>query len=97
VCEYTWPDNLREMEAALALAQLRARGADAIDAIHLSLRPADRTVPPVQASLDDVERWHLLRAVADSQGNRTHAARSLGISRMTLITKLKRFGDGMPS
>ena len=86
---HTWPDNLRELEATLALAQLRARNASEIRSAHLSLHAGDVTVPAGDASLHDVERWHLLRALALHDGNRTHAARTLGISRMTLITRLK--------
>jgi DNA-binding NtrC family response regulator len=90
---HDWPDNLRELEATLALAQLRARGASVIRAEHLSLRADDASLPAAAASLADVERWHMRRALALHRGNRTHAARSLGISRMTLISKLKLFGD----
>ena len=94
---HNWPDNLRELEATLALAQLRARGVTSIGASHLSLRAGDDTAPTPAMSLAEVERWHLLRAVVAHKGNRTHAARSLGISRMTLIGKLKLFGDDVVS
>ena len=87
-----WPENLRELEATLALAQLRARGSSTIGAAQLTMQSAD-AAPPASASLADVERWHLLRAIATFKGNRTHAARSLGISRMTLIGRLKLFAD----
>lgn len=93
IVAHSWPDNLRELEATLALAQLRSRGHAEIGRAHLSLHAGDVTVPAVEASLDDVERWHLLRALDLHKGNRTHAARSLGISRMTLISKLKLFND----
>jgi DNA-binding NtrC family response regulator len=92
--QHSWPDNLRELEATLALAQLRARGAPAIGITHLALHAGDATVPGADASFATVERWHLLRAVALFKGNKTHAARSVGISRMTLISKLKLFDDG---
>ncbi len=91
--QHDWPDNLRELEATLALAQLRGRGASAIGIAHLSLHAGDASVPGADAPLAAVERWHLLRAVALCKGNKTHAARSVGISRMTLISKLKLFGD----
>ena len=87
-----WDENLRELEATLALAQIRARGLPAISAGHLATATADGDVPPPGASLADVERWHLLRALALCRGNRTHAAKQLGISRMTLITRLKQAG-----
>lgn len=90
---HDWPENLRELEATLALAQLRARNAASVGLEHLSLRADDAGAPPPSASFADVERWHLLRALATFRGNRTHAARSLGISRMTLISRLKGFLD----
>ncbi len=89
--QHAWPDNLRELEATLALAQLRARHAPAIGVSHLSLQVTDEAVPGADATLAELERWQLRRAVSLFKGNRTHAARSLGISRMTLIGKLKLF------
>lgn len=93
VARYAWPGNLREMEATLALAQLHARGAGTVALGHLPIRRGAVAVPASAASLADVERWHLLRAVELFRGNRTHAARSLGLSRMTLISKLKQYGE----
>ena len=95
---HDWPENLRELEATLALAQLRARHAASVCRSHLSLHADDAGAPPPSVPLADIERWHLLRALATFRGNRTHAARSLGISRMTLISKLKGFpGQPVPS
>lgn len=90
---HAWPDNLRELEAVLVLAQLRSRGADTIPAAALAM-PVDGHRPPAaDAPMAEVEEWHLRRALERHGGNRTHAARSLGISRMTLISKLKPTGD----
>lgn len=94
---HDWPDNLRELEATLALAQLRARGAPSISASLLSIQGTDSSVPPPDASIADIERWHMLRALAVHRGNRTHAARTLGVSRMTLISRLKLFHDEVES
>ncbi len=92
VATHPWPDNLRELEATVALAQIRARGHPSITTAHLSIAPDELNVPPDTASLAEVERWQLLRALALHSGNRTHAARTLGISRMTLISRLKQIG-----
>lgn len=91
-----WPDNLRELEATLALAQLRARGLPTIGSAQLSLHASGVPAPSASASFAHVERWHLLRALTLYKGNRTHAAKSLGVSRMTLISKLKTVGDEAP-
>ena len=43
-------------------------------------------------SLAEVERWHIERTLVVHEGNRTWAARELGISRATLIKKIKSYG-----
>lgn len=43
-------------------------------------------------TLQQVERAHIARVLEHYKGNRTHAARDLGISRATLINKIKRYG-----
>ena len=45
----------------------------------------------VPLSLDDLERQHIERTLRHYQGNRTKAADELGISRATLINKIRRF------
>ena len=44
------------------------------------------------SEIDDVERTRILEALAAGQGNKTRAARLLGIPRTTLVSKLKRLG-----
>lgn len=90
---WPWHDNLREFEATLALAQLRARGSSAVSGAHLALPRGASLVPASSASMADVERWHLLRALDEHHGNRTHTARQLGISRMTLIGRLRAISE----
>jgi transcriptional regulator with PAS, ATPase and Fis domain len=60
-------------------------------------RDEDEAVPSQAAraasrSLADVEREHVGATLAAHEGNRTHAARALGISRATLIKKIREFG-----
>jgi len=43
-------------------------------------------------SLEDVERAHILRVLEECGGNQTHAAEALGIDRVTLHHKLKKYG-----
>jgi DNA-binding NtrC family response regulator len=45
-----------------------------------------------ELSLDEIERRHIVRALAHQGGNRSRTARSLGISRATLYDKLGRYG-----
>jgi transcriptional regulator with PAS, ATPase and Fis domain len=48
----------------------------------------------VPRSLDEVERAHIERTLRAHKDNRTHAAQELGISRATLIKKIKEYGLG---
>jgi two-component system response regulator HydG len=47
-------------------------------------------------SLKEVEKVLILRTLEETGGNRTHAARILGISRRTLQLKLKEYGINPP-
>jgi len=51
-----------------------------------------RAIRPLQERLDEVERTAILEALAASRGNKTQAARLLGISRPGLAMKIKRLG-----
>ncbi len=96
-----WPGNVREMRNVIERAMLLARGAPALGAEHLppDLRKAGGTGGGgggsggerrhLPLTLADVERQHIERALRFHGGNRTRAAQELGISRATLINKIK--------
>jgi DNA-binding NtrC family response regulator len=46
----------------------------------------------VPRTLAEIERMHIERTLRVHNANRTHAARELGISRATLIKKIKEYG-----
>ena len=93
--EYAWPGNVREMEHVIERAMLLARGQIAINVEHLPgefrARPGigDRRHTPM--SLDVLEHQHIERTLRYHGGNRTRAAKELGISRATLINKIKLY------
>jgi DNA-binding NtrC family response regulator len=89
-----WPGNVREMRNVLERAMILSRGQPAIGVEHLPVdlrqrAPAERRHQP--QSLDDVERQHIERTLRHHSGNRTRAAQELGISRATLINKIKAY------
>jgi len=71
------------------------RGADRIDVRHLPGEVRDSSTPNtehyVPMTLEDTERAHIERALEAHKGNRTHTASELGISRATLIKKIKDY------
>jgi DNA-binding NtrC family response regulator len=46
---------------------------------------------PASLNLEEVEEWAIRRALAQTAGNNTQAARLLGIHRDTLINKLRKY------
>ncbi len=92
---YSWPGNVRELRNILERSMILARGKDRIEADHLPtdirrapLAGAERHTP---RSLAEVERLHIERTLRVHDQNRTRAARELGISRATLINKIKTY------
>jgi DNA-binding NtrC family response regulator len=93
--DHPWPGNVRELENAIQRAVLinpgREIGPD-------SLFPATATEDPPALSLLDtakgakevVEREKIAEALQKTSGNRSHAAKLLGISRSALYNKLKQ-------
>jgi DNA-binding NtrC family response regulator len=97
--QYPWPGNVRELENELERAAILA-GDGVITRRHLSPRVARPGATAGQAprTLSEqmlaAERAMLLEALARSSGNRTHAARALGLTRQGLLRKLQRHGIG---
>jgi two-component system response regulator HydG len=83
---YPWPGNVRELANAVDRAVLLCRG-DALRPADFDLRIQDAG-EIVDYNLDVIERLAIERALAATGGNRTRAARLLGISERTLRNKL---------
>ena len=89
-----WPGNVREMRNVLERSMILARGQPAIGFEQLppDLRQRSTTDRRYEAkSLSEVERQHIERTLRHHSGNRTRAAAELGISRATLINKIKAY------
>jgi len=92
---HAWPGNIRELRNVLERAMIVGRGAERIDAGHLPAEVRDSSAPNMELhvprTLDEVERVHIERTLRVHNANRTHAARELGISRATLIKKIREY------
>jgi DNA-binding NtrC family response regulator len=88
-----WPGNVREMRNVLERAMILARGQPQIALEHLptELRRSTAGSRHQPQSLADVEKAQIERALRHHGGNRTRAAKELGISRATLINKIKAY------
>jgi two-component system response regulator HydG len=92
---HSWPGNIRELRNVLERAMIVGRGSQQITVDHLppDIRRAGGASPArhVPHTLHDVERVHIERTLRAHNDNRTRAARELGISRATLINKIKEY------
>jgi serine/threonine-protein kinase PknK len=93
---YDWPGNVRELEHHVQ--RLLALGVPRIERTHLprNLRQAAPNRPPRQIAAEVSRaadpRSELERALAVAQGNITHAARALGLTRHGLKKRMLRLG-----
>ena len=98
--KYDWKGNVRELENFIERAALVCEG-DVIEPRHFFLdgtvkpRSESKDVP-VGSTLREMERQLILKTLEEVGGNRTHAAKILGVSIRTLRNKLNEYrADGV--
>lgn len=96
---YDYPGNVRQLDNIIAEAVVVETGRtltrrslpryvlNAVSNSHLSSVP-----PSERKSLTEIEAEHVRHMLELTEGNRTAAAEILGISRVSLISKIKRYG-----
>ena len=87
---YDFPGNVRELENLIERAVILA-DTDTITLKDLGLAPATPKYQPSRGTLQEIERQALADALMRWEGNRTHAANELGITRKTLLNKIKQY------
>ena len=97
---YTWPGNVRQLRAAIENAAVMSEN-DVIDAESFPLAgvgdmPSSGTHKavdlPTSLDMEEIETWAIRKALKQTTGNVSHAAKLLGMSRDTLHTKIKKKG-----
>ena len=91
---YPWPGNVRELENSIRAA-VAMSSSKTLEASELPLRVREsnraRGNDSTRVDLDALERTHIQRVLRETGGNRSEAARQLGIDRVTLYRKMKRY------
>jgi transcriptional regulator with GAF, ATPase, and Fis domain len=100
--QMSWPGNVRELENLIEKAAILSPTEVITPEVVESCRElpdappksalAESTLPPQTLTLKEVEREQILRALRESDGNRSRAARQLGIERKSLYKKARRLG-----
>jgi two-component system response regulator AtoC len=85
----SWPGNVRELEATVARICALSDGGP-IDASALDAPEAPTTRGTYRERVDAFERSLLEDALAQSHGNQSEAARRLGMSRVTMIDRMRK-------
>ena len=91
---YSWPGNVRELRNCIFRAVMLARTPAArISSTELRLAHADaaNSAPALEGDWNQVERAMILSTLERFRGNQGKAAEALGISRRTLLRKLKSY------
>ncbi len=93
---YDWPGNVRELMNTIERAVVLS-GEDYLQGDDLPIAPPETEAPGTASpqegrTLDEVERLAILTTLQATAGNKSEAARRLGITRATLHKKIKRYG-----
>ena len=88
--QYEWPGNVRELRNVLERASILCEGG-VIDASHLTLQ--SRAKPHHDTTdLSVVERATVAKVLQECRGNKTKAARRLGLSRTQIYMRIRKYG-----
>ncbi len=93
---FSWPGNVRELRTAMEHAVVLARGERiTVRDLPASVRHGGgaetRMLPGKDLTVKDAERQLIIRALKETDGNRTHAAKKIGMSRRTFHRKLHEY------
>lgn len=95
--QYDWPGNVRELENIIQRLVLMSESStiDVTD-LPLLMRYSVPRISGLNRSLAEIESEHIKNVLVSVNGNKTKAAKILGIDRKTLREKLKNYGLTLP-
>ena len=89
---YSWPGNVRELENAVERAMVVGKP-PRLEAADFSLRLDNGAAKdPTSEALEEVEKAHIHEVLERHHWNITHSAAALGINRVTLYSKIRKYG-----
>jgi DNA-binding NtrC family response regulator len=100
IIAHEWPGNVRELENAVERAVILADAGkplhgELLGLGHLSnIEPAEEVTPSLASeveSIEEIEKMHITKILQKCDGNKTHAAKKLGLNVRTLRNKIKQY------
>jgi transcriptional regulator with PAS, ATPase and Fis domain len=97
ICAYAWPGNVRELRNVIERAILVRHGCEIFPSRLLKPNgnapqfPEALSADQTLLTLKELEKNHIRKTLARLEGNHTHTAKALGISRSTLLRKIQAF------
>jgi DNA-binding NtrC family response regulator len=89
---YSWPGNVRELENIIQrIVIMTDKGIVDVDQLPSLMKFYTSKETGLNKTLEDVEVEHIRRVLQSVDGNKTQAAKILGIDRKTLRNKLERY------
>jgi len=90
--KYTWPGNVRELQHSIERAVILADKTE-IDESNLALSSTPQPTNSIAfRTFDEMEKQMILASIEKERGNMSAVSKSLGITRPTLYSKMKRYG-----
>jgi transcriptional regulator with GAF, ATPase, and Fis domain len=87
---YSWPGNVRQLRNVLERASILSdSGLIASEHLHL---PTQAVAPHPTTEISEIERRTIAQVMRETDGNKSRAARRLGLTRTQLYVRLRRYG-----
>jgi two-component system response regulator AtoC len=90
---YSWPGNVRELENMIEHGVILSTS----NVVTMAELPQDiiHPLPAEEKTIEAVTKNHILHVLEETKGNISEAAKILGVQRMTLYNKLKKYGHSV--
>jgi DNA-binding NtrC family response regulator len=92
---YSWPGNVRELNNVIERAVILSSGEKiTVDDLTADIKNStdEKRAKPADETLAEIERSHILKILRNTGGNKTRAAKILGLTKKTLYHKLRNYG-----
>jgi len=88
---YSWPGNVRELEHAVERAVILSEG-NMLGEDDFVFSPKSDFAEESLTSIEDIEKYYLIKSLEKNRGKLTKVAEDLNLSRQTIYRKIKKYG-----